>query len=63
MQKYSNEVIDRKIPIMKLTFLSKIFNPKVVGKFISIMTGQPTELIIPLIYGVKNDAVVNTPHK
>jgi hypothetical protein len=27
------------------------------------MTGQPKQLIIPLIYGVKNDAIVTSEHK
>ena len=60
VKKYANEIIDRKIFIINLTFLDRIFSPKVIGKIISIMTGQPKELVVPLIYGVKNDAIVNT---
>ena len=59
VKKYSNEVIDRKIKVIKLPFLEKIFRPNIIGRIIAIMTGQPKELVIPLIYGVKNDAIVN----
>jgi len=59
VKKYSHEIIDRQIKIIKLPFLEKIFSPKIIGKIISIMTGQPKQLVIPLIYGVKNDAIVN----
>jgi len=59
VKKYANEVIGRDIKKINLFFLEKIVTPKIIGKIISIMTGQPKELVVPLIYGVKNDAIVN----
>lgn len=59
VKKYSNEVIDRNIKVIKFSFLEKVISPKLIGLIISMMTGQPKELIVPLIYGVKNDAIVN----
>jgi len=56
---YSNEIIDRNISVLKMPFLENIIKPSLIGRIISIMTGQPKELIVPLIYGVKNDAIVN----
>jgi len=63
VKQYANDVLDRKVFILNLTFLSFIFTPKLIGKIISMMTGQPTQLVVPLIYGVKNDAIVNKPLK
>jgi len=63
VKKYSNNVLNRKLHVVNLNLLSFIFTPKIIGKIISIMTGQPTQLVVPLIYGVQNDAIVNTPIK
>ncbi|MCF6245150.1 MAG: SDR family oxidoreductase [Sulfurovum sp.] len=63
VKKYAIEVIDRPLKIIKFPFLEKIITPKVIGKIISVMTGQPKELVIPLIYGVKNDAIVTQRKK
>jgi len=54
---YAREVIGRKVSVLRLPFLEKVFTPPVIGWIISFMTGQPRDLVIPLIYGVKNDAV------
>jgi len=58
VQKFAKENLNRNIKILKLPFLEKIISPKLIGLVISFMTGQHRTLIIPLIYGVKNDAVV-----
>jgi len=63
VQKYSNDILKKKLYIINLSFLSFIIKPKLIGKIISIMTGQPTQLIIPLIYGVKNDATVTDKYR
>ena len=63
VKKYSEEIIDRPLKIIKLTFLEKIITPKIIGKIISLMTGQPRELVVPLIYGVKNDAIITQKEK
>ena len=63
VKKYSEEILGRPLKIIKFTFLEKIMTPKIIGKIISIMTGQPKELVIPLIYGVRNDAIITQKEK
>jgi uncharacterized protein YbjT (DUF2867 family) len=63
VKKYAEEILDRPLKIIKFSFLEKIITPKIIGKIISVMTGQPKELVIPLIYGVKNDAIVTQKEK
>jgi len=63
VKKYAEEVLGRPLKIIKFRFLEKIISPKIIGKIISLMTGQPKELVVPLIYGVKNDAIVTQKEK
>ena len=58
VQEYAKVVLNRKLFIINLSFLSFLIGPQIIGRVIAFMTGQPKELIIPLIYGVKNDAIV-----
>lgn len=58
VQLYAKIVLKKKLYILNLSFLEPLIGPKIIGSVIAFMTGQPKELIIPLIYGVKNDAIV-----
>jgi len=63
VKKYAQEILDRPLRIVRFQFLEKIITPKIIGRIISSMTGQPKELVTPLIYGVKNDAIVTKKEK
>ena len=63
VQIYAKEVLNKKLFIINLSFLSFLIKPKLIGKVIAFMTGQPKKLIVPLINGVKNDAIASEKYK
>jgi uncharacterized protein YbjT (DUF2867 family) len=63
VQDYANNVLGKNLIIINLSFLSFFIRPNLIGRVIAFMTGHPKELIIPLIYGVKNDAIVTDKFK
>lgn len=58
VQNYAQEVLNKKLFIVNLSFLSSIIKPNLIGTVIAFMTGQHKKLILPLIQGVSNNAVV-----
>jgi uncharacterized protein YbjT (DUF2867 family) len=62
VQNYAKEVLNKKLFIINLSFLSFLIKPSLIGAIISFMTGQHKKLILPLIQGVSNNAVVTSKY-
>jgi uncharacterized protein YbjT (DUF2867 family) len=58
IKKFAKENLNRDLKIIKIKWLHKIIKPELIGYIISFMTGQHKKLIIPLIHGVSNNAIV-----
>ena len=63
VQLYAKNVLNKNLYIINLSFLSFIIKPKLIGKVIAFMTGQPRELVVPLIYGAENDAITRKEYR
>ena len=58
IQKYSNDILNKKIPVLNLPFANKIFTKKIVAHMIAFYSAVPYSVAKPLVDGITSDAIV-----